>query len=452
MSSRSNILKSLVIVTLTAIPASAADPPPAESPPAETTDASLGAQDEHAVRFEELTELHFNPFYYETAFSPGEAETSPTVEMDEIDARHTALVNLSWLDAPFNLATKGLDKLEQGTGLRIRFAYTMVFQQASNGPGDRTAGAGDMDIMAAWTLIGRGTQNTGRLIVTGEYRFKIGEVTPNGLRDQIGSLQRTAGGFNDRGWALRDFHWVQRLFEGKVRILVGRSDVSDYVGAHRLQSINNSFLNRQFSANSTANFPGGHTSSAGLSIRPIDQFYATGGIANAYGSSTNSDWDTLDEGEFFYFGEAGFTPDIKGLGAGRYAVFVWHMDERTLDNLPDDTGFSVILEQDITPNLHLFGRYGWSDDGTTGIKSAGEGGIGYRGLFRSRDNLTGVAFGVSEPTNSDRRDEMNLEVFQRFQLTQFSQFTVGIQGIFDPSNAPDTDAIAVFEARLRVEF
>ena len=445
-------LEFLLIAALAAQPAWAHQPAPAADTPEQPADSPVEATDPESVTLAEKRGLHFNPFDYETAFSPGESETSPTVEMDEIGAPHTALLNIPWLDAPFNAATKWLDRLDAATGLRLRFAATFVFQQASGGPGDRSAGAGDIDIMAAWTLLGRGTLNTGRLIVTGEYRFKAGEVTPNALRDEIGSLQRTAGGFNDRGWAQRDFHWVQRLFEGKLRLLVGRSDVSDYVGAHRLQSINNSFLNRQFSANSTTNFPAGHTASAGLSVRPIDEFYATGGIANAYGSSTNANWDTIDEGDYFYFGEVGFTPTIDGLGSGRYALFVWHMAERSLDNLPDDSGFSVILEQDITPNLHLFARYGWSDEGSTGIKSAGEGGIGYRGLFGSPDNLTGVAIGVSEPTNSDRRNETNVEAFQRFQLTQFSQLTLGIQGIFDPSNAPDDEAIAVFGLRLRVAF
>jgi len=444
----------LTVMMLTAANAFAQEPPtdpaatvqPVVEPESEPIASDLTSQESTPIT------LSFDPFDYEGDFSPGEADTSPTSEMDEIDSEHTSLLNLPWLDAPFNAASDGLDKLEEATALRVRFAYTMVFQQASNGPGDRGGGSGDFDIMTAWTLLGRNTPNTGRLIVTGEYRFGMGAVTPNALRDEIGSLQRTTGGFNDRGWVVRDFHWVQRLMDGKLRFLVGRSDVSDYVGGHRLQSINNSFLNRQFSANSTAQFPGGHVTSGGLSIQPSSEFYATAGMANGYGTSNINDWSTLDEADLFYFGEAGYTPTFEKLGPGRYAIFVWHMDDRPLTGQISDTGFSVIAEQNLNPNLHLFFRYGWSDEGSTGIKSAGEGGIGYRGLLGSPDNLTGAAFGVSEPTASGLRDEKNVEVFHRLQLTDFSQLTFGVQGIFDPSNAPDKDAIAVFSARLRVEF
>lgn len=433
-----------------AVAATLADPPasaPAEfTEVTETTVPALESPSNVGIDF------HFNPFHYETAFSPGENETSPTVEMDEIDSEHTALLNIPFLDAPFKAGQNVLGDLEDATGLRVRFAYTMLFQQASNGPGDRSAGAGDLDIMAAWTLLGRGTADTGRLIVTGEYRFGMGNITPNALGPEIGSLQRTAGGFSDRGWVVRDFHWVQRLFEGRLRLLVGRSDVSDYVGGHRLQSINNSFLNRQFSSNSTTAFPAGHATSAGVSIQPIDEFYVTFGGANAYGSTNVNDWSTLGDGDYFGFAEFGYTPRFEGLGWGRYALLIWNMPTRENTGQPSDSGFSVMLEQDFGANLHAFGRYGWAADGTTGIKQAGEVGVGYRGLLGSPDNLTGLAVGISEPTASGLRDEKVIELFHRFQLTPYSQLTFGIQGIFDPSNSPDVDGIAVFETRLRVEF
>jgi porin len=393
--------------------------------------------------------FHFDPFNYETSFSIGEAETSPLVEMDEIDSLHTALFNIPFLDKPFDAATAGLDDFEKATALRVRFAYTMLFQQASVG---KSGGSGDLDIMSAWTLLGRGTANTGRLIVTGEYRHKMGDISANALRDQIGSLQRTTGGFNDRGWVLRDFNWIQRLYEGKLRFLAGRSDISDYFGAHRLQSINNSFSNRQFSANSTTAFPNGHAISGGVSVQPIDDLYVTGGAANAYGQSNINDMSVLDEGDLFWAGEVGYTPTFEGLGPGRYALFVWHMDARTLNDLPSDTGFSIIAEQNLNYALHIFGRYGWSEDGTTGIKQAAEMGLGLRGLLGSPDNLTGAAIGISEPTADGLRDEIVTEIFHRFQLTPYTQLSFGLQGIFDPSNAPTEDAIAVFTTRFRVEF
>lgn len=424
--------------------------PPAAAPSEPTAPAASATESAPPID----PKLTFDPQHYGTDFTPSENPTSPYVEMEEIGIDHQPMIAHPAIDGIFEALASPFDKLYAETGLRIRFAFTTVFQQASAGPGDRDGWAGDLDIMSDWTLVGRGTKNTGRLIITGEYRFKMfTDITPNALGPEIGSLQRTTGGFNDRGWALRDFHWVQRLFEDKLRVLVGRSDVSDYVGGHRLQSINNSFSNRNFSADSTTAFPAGHVLSAGVSIRPVEWFYATIGGANANGTSTENDMQYLDEGEFFTFGEFGFTPTIEHLGWGRYAVLFWHMDEREELGLPSDWGITVVAEQDLGEKLQAFARYGWGDTGDlTGIKWSAQIGMGYRGLLGSPFNLTGAAFGISDPTADGLSEEKVVEVFHRFQLTQHQQFSVGIQGIFDPSNAPEDDALAVLTVRYRVAF
>ena len=139
--------------------------------------------------------------------------------------------------------------------------------------------------------------------------------------------------FNDRGWVIRDAYWIQRLFDARIRIIIGRADPSDYVGTHWLQNVNNSFVNRNFSASPAVPFPG-HGPMLGISIRPTDQFYLTAGASNAYSTTI--------------------------------------------------------------------------------------------------------------------RDE--IEIFHRFQLSQNTQLSVGLQLIANPGNAPDNDTAGVFYARLRTSF
>jgi hypothetical protein len=385
-------------------------------------------------------------------FSPGESEEFlPSMEK-EIETLRRGMFELGFIESPIRSYVDWADKLKLDTGLRIHLAYTTVFQQASGGPGDRTRFSGDLDIMSSWTLVGHGTKDRGMLVTTGEYRHQIGWENPNGLRDDIGSLQRTTGGFDDRGFVLRDLFYIQHLFDDRLRLLAGRSDVSDLVGGHRLQGINGSFSNRAFSADSTTAYPGGHVTSASASIRPVDWFYVTGGAANGYGRSSINDMQFLDEGKFFFFGEVGFTPTIEGMGPGRYGVLLWHMDERELINSPSDDGFTIILEQDLNERLHVFARYGNADNGViTGIERSTQAGLGYRGLLGSPDNLTGAAFAYSEPAGTGR-DEKVVEVFHRFQVSAHVQFSAGVQGIFDPTNAPDDDALAVLTFRMRVAF
>ena len=68
---------------------------------------------------------------------------------------------------------------------------------------------------------------------------------------QVGALINTSNAFNDRGWVVRDVFWLQRFNDGKLRVLVGRADTSDYVGQQPMQNVNAQFVNRSFSANPT---------------------------------------------------------------------------------------------------------------------------------------------------------------------------------------------------------
>lgn len=74
-----------------------------------------------------------------------------------------------------------------------------------------------------------------------------------------------------------------------------------------------------------------------------------------------------------------------------------------------------------------------------------------QGLFGSSSDLTGLAFAWAEPYENLRNENV-LEAFHRFQLTGRVQFTLGMQLILDPSDAPDADAVGVFPARLRITF
>lgn len=385
------------------------------------------------------------------AFSYGDSPSSVYAELEEIYTPRAGMFRIPVVDDALDSIVKATLDLQDSTGLRLASAYTMIVQQASGGPGTRYGASGDFDIFGDWTLIGRGTANSGRLVFGGEYRHRIGEQPASALRGEIGSLQFTTSGFNDRGWSLRDLYWIQNLFDGKLRLGFGRADSSDFVGGHRLGNLNASFFNRAFASNTTTNFPG-HGMTAGASVRPVDWFYITGGAANAYGVTTQSDLGDLEEGDFFSFGEVGFTPTIEGLGLGRYRAMGWHSDAREKDNVGSDRGFSIILEQDLGEIVQVFARYGYADKGLAGIRSSVEVGVGVRGLLGDNDNMTGAAFAYSEPPPGNSREEKIAEIFHRWQLTRFVQFSVSAQAIFDPSNAPDDDVLGVFSARLRVAF
>jgi carbohydrate-selective porin OprB len=385
-------------------------------------------------------------------WTPGMSPTAPEAEMEEVTTLRPGYFEVPGLSAGIDYLSGHLAELNKSTGLRIGTAYTMLFQGLSGGPWDQYGGAGDFDLMMAWTLVGRGTENSGRLVFDGENRFEIGDRTPNSLGSQVATLQPTANTFNDRGWVIRDVNWVQRLYDGQVRFLVGRADSTDYFGSTWMQSANNSFVNRMFSANPTIVAPG-HGPAAGVSYRPKDNdFYISTGAANAYGTTTTSGISSLfDEWTFFSFGEVGWTPTFEKLGQGRYTVSGWHMGEREESGVPADWGVSIVADQQLNETVQVFARWGYADGAVSNIKNYIQAGTGFRGLGHPND-MAGVAFSYAFPTSDTAREEKVLEAFYRMQLTRYSQFSVGAQAIFDPANGPDHDVVGAFSARLRVFF
>ena len=389
---------------------------------------------------------------FDADFSPGEATTNTPAELDEIYAPNEGYLDSLGVNRPLDLLKTPLDSLYEKTGLRVGVANTMLFMQPMGGQSSRYGAAGDLDLMSSWKLIGRGTKDTGRFVFTGEYRYQIGDQPPSRIGGQMGTLVAPTNAFNDRGWVIRDAYWIQRLFDARVRILFGRADPSDYVGAHWLQNVNNSFVNRSFSANPAVPFPG-HGPMLGLSIRPTDQFYLTAGASNAYSTTIRAEIDTVfNEWDIFSFGEAGYTPAFKGLGAGRYAFGVWHMDARSNYSLPADYGFTFIADQNLGERLQVFARYSYSDGTLTNVRQSAQVGLGLSGLLGRKDDLTGVAFSLAVPRNEASRNEAVLEGFHRFQVSQNTQLSVGLQLIVNPGNAPDNDTAGVFYARLRTSF
>jgi hypothetical protein len=391
------------------------------------------------------------------SWTPGVAPTAIEAELEDVSAPRKGYVYIPGVSTGFDYALDHLDSLFDATGLRIGTAYTMLFQGLTAGTGvngeswHRYGGAGDWDIMSSWTLIGRNTENTGRLVVDGETRFAIGGRTPNSLGAQIATLVATANTFNDRGWVLRDFFFEQRLWHGQIRLMLGRADSTDYFGSTWMQSANNSFVNRMFAAGPTVNAPG-HGPAVGMSYRPNDcDFYISGGAANAYNSTTTSGFDSLDQWTFFSYGEVGWTPTFNSL-EGRYTVSGWHTGERTQLNLPSDWGVTAVADQQICSMMEVFARYGYSETAALNIHHYAEAGLGVRGLVGSTNDITGLAFSYALPRGDTLRDEKVVEGFYRAQMTRFLQLSVGAQAIIDPAAGPSHDVVGAFWGRVRVIF
>jgi hypothetical protein len=343
------------------------------------------------------------------------------------------------------------DRIAEKTNIRFGLANTLLFQQASGGPGLRNAGGGDLDLLAKWVGIGAGTRDTGTLVLHGEYRYQIGDQAPAALGGQIGTLLKTTNGFGERPMVMKEAYWDQRLFEDRFRFVVGRVNPEILFGGHKLQSADTFFLNQAFSINPTVAYPGPGMAAL-AQIKPTSWLSIHGGITDANGQATTTDFEGFFKNhEYLEFGEVGLTPTIDGVGAGRYRLALWHIDAREQANQPGDNGFTVSCDQDFGESLIVFARYGHADGSVTNVTDSVQTGVGVKDLL-GKDSMFGAAVAWSAPKAEGERDEKTIEVFQRFQITQTIQFTLDAQAIFDPSNAPGDEVLGVFSARLRISF
>jgi hypothetical protein len=128
------------------------------------------------------------------------------------------------------------------------------------------------------------------------------------------------------------------------------------------------------------------------------------------------------------------------------------MDARKKLGLTEDEGMTVILNQNLVDTLQVFARYAYSDGTLTNVRQIAQAGLGLNGLIGRKDDPTGAAFSVNIPCNSASRTETVLEVFHRFQVTNYNQFSLGLQLIANPGNATENEAAGVFYARWRISF
>jgi porin len=402
------------------------------------------------------TPYYLGPPTLDVGWTPGESPASTPLTVQDIFTPHKGHLNVDPLEDPQDFLANKAEALSEASGLRFAVAYTMPFMQATGNPGNRYGGAGDLDLMSVWTLVGRGSRNTGELVVSGEYRFSIGSQPPSDIRASIGALIAPVSGFNDRGWVLRNAYWSQRLLGGRLRFIVGRADPAGYFGTHWLQSADVSFMNRHFAGHPSVPSPG-HGPTAGVSIRPRDSYYVTVGASDAYGDTTKIEIGTLTYRDFFTFAEVGLTPRVRRLaGRSRYSIAPWYMMARQRDGLPASKGFILSVNQELTDRLTLIGRYAYTSSTVespgTDVAQQAQAGLGLRGMFGNMDDLAGIAFSIAIPRNGELRQEKVTEIFYRCQFTRRTQLSAGVQAIFDPSRAPTPDTVGVIYVRLRTSF
>lgn len=121
-------------------------------------------------------------------------------------------------------------------GLKLQFSYQSSHQGVNESLGETNAAAARLQLQGSWTLVGRGTKNTGKLTFRLEERTTLGTtLPPTSLAFQYGGIT-PSGGFSDFGFAFTEFAWRQSLLEGRFRFVVGKISALSWYNGHALSS------------------------------------------------------------------------------------------------------------------------------------------------------------------------------------------------------------------------
>ena len=373
------------------------------------------------------------------------------IHQDDIDAGSAFRFPNEPLKPWFDAKRRWNDKY----GLKLNFSYQTLAMRSNNTTGADEAAAGRGEINGSWTLVGRGTQNAGRLTFRIENRTKFGTpVVPQTLGNEFGSGTIVGTGFSDFGFNISELAWRQSAMSGRLMFVFGKISAAGWYGGHLLSSPKRAFQNTAFLGSNTRAFPG-RGFGGGVGYRISNNYLVSAGVHDANAKTSQSPFDTIGQEEFLYNVEFRWLPN--GMDNARWdqvRLHFWHQDEKKSKGTPAGSGVNLVASHRINDRYLPFFIAGLSDgNASTFERDFAVGlGIGFdTTAAKARDTL-GIGLAWGEPSNSAFQDQITGELFYRFQLLDNFAITPSIQWINNPTFNPSETNVTVVGLRMRVTF
>jgi len=364
---------------------------------------------------------------------------------DDADVDRPALFE-GWFDWKAELVKKH--------GLSMSIDYSAVYLGASESPGENRSSGGMVRFFGSWDLVGRGTKNTGAFVWKVEHRHAYTDVAPSGFGFILGYIGLIEPPFSDQGTRLTNLYWRQRLAGGRVTLLGGFVDPTDYLDVYALASPWTGFLNFAFSTGTTTiALPNeGFGLAAGAML--TNNLFLIGGLADLNADPTDPG-QTIDsffsDHEYFKHVEIGWTTSQDRIYLDNVHLTLWHADERVEAATTSGWGANLSWTKYLGGKWLPFVRAGWADEGGSMMQKSVSVGVGYQKT--PGKNLLGVGLNWGEPNEDTWQpglpDQYTAELFYRWQISKAIAVTPDLQYIENPALNPDTDSLWVFGLRVR---
>jgi porin len=347
------------------------------------------------------------------------------------------------------------DELVEKHGLSMSIDYSAVFLGANESPSEDRSSGGMVRFFGAWDLVGRGTKNTGTFVWKVEHRHGYTDVAPSGFGFNLGYIGLIEPPFSDQGLRWTNFYWRQRFNQGKVTVLAGFLDATDFVDVYALASPWTGFLNFAFSTGSqTMPVPNDAALGVAAGAMLTDNLFLIGGLVDSNADPTEF-WQGFDsffsDNEYFKSIEIGWTTAQDRIYLDNVHLILWHVDERVEAATPSGWGANVSWTTYVGKWLP-FVRAGWADDGGSLMQKSVSIGFGYQ--KNPGKNLLGFGLNWGEP-NEDTwgpglSDQYTTEVFYRWQVSKAIALTPAVEYLKNPAQNQEKDAIWVVGVRARI--
>ena len=350
------------------------------------------------------------------------------------------------------------DRIRGDHAVSLGGDYSFAYLKASGGPGVDDAFGGIYRFFGSWEATGDGRGNSGALIWKAEHRHAYGSnIPPGSLGFRIGYAGLFLPPFSDQGARLTNLYWRQRMKGGRLVLVGGWVDVTDYVDVYMLASPWTGYFNFAFSTGSNAMPVPNEGLGLGLGGYLNDNLYLIAGFAdsNSDPAHPGDGFDTFfDDREYFKHVEVGWNSTRATAFLNNVHLTLWHADQRDAAATPDGWGANVSFSRSVRDHWITFIRAGYAHDGGSLLEKSLSTGFAYQTVPGGKQ--LGVAYNYGVPNDStlgpglDRQH--TLEVFYRIQLWKEIAITPNLQYIRDPALNPEDDTLWVFGLRLRLAF
>ncbi|PSU35213.1 carbohydrate porin [Photobacterium lutimaris] len=358
------------------------------------------------------------------------------------------------------------------SGLTFGLDYnSQGFSSSSGFNGEKASVAsGVARFYGQWNLVNLGSQNTGGFVWKIEHRHAYTDSAINSYAfmadENLGYVGMLNPAFNDQGTRITNFHWKQKLNDGKTSMIIGFQDVTDYVDVYALASPWSGFSNLAFQTGSGAmGLPDDGLLGLTIGHMITDNYYVVAGVADANGYSDVEKmfggFDSLfNEHDLFKSIELGWTSSQENIYTNNVHVTYWHLDPTEATNgsarhsSKKSSGFNFSASYFVNDNIMPFFRMGYSLEGDAALyKTSVSTGVGYFGLGQPTNTL-GVAVNWSKINEAEfgiDDSQIVAEIYYNMQFGDHFQLTPDMQVIVDPAFSNEVVAV-VFGLRGRLYF